>query len=254
MEDAKNPQKLEEEYARVLTNYALNRNLAYRYVQSGAGARGMLQIMPKVFQGLSDLYPDVDIGDDLTECAMDPTKSIITNTLKLDDDLRALQMSTDAFSDDDYMAFRNGKENLYFPLALGITYNYGYQALKRMQSLQALTTIALPEETRIYLEKLKYVWEKLTRQKLGGGNILGHDRKPREYKKNPEKIFNQSEAGMRTVLKGSRKRLVFEKHRATQVAKRALDYQDTRDQLKAGRLVRVTSSSNYMVDRTIGNE
>ena len=34
LEQAKNPEKLAEEYARVLTNYALNRNLAYLYGRS----------------------------------------------------------------------------------------------------------------------------------------------------------------------------------------------------------------------------
>ena len=37
LEDAMNREKLEEEYKRVLTNYALNRNLAYRYGKSHAG-------------------------------------------------------------------------------------------------------------------------------------------------------------------------------------------------------------------------
>ena len=34
--DARDPEKMHEEYSRVLSNYALNRNLAYRYGKSQA--------------------------------------------------------------------------------------------------------------------------------------------------------------------------------------------------------------------------
>lgn len=81
--------------------------------------------------------------------------------------MRALQGKARAFKDEDYMEFRNGKENLYFPLALGITYNYGYRKLDGMTSLAALSGLKLPNETQIYLEKIKYVWHRLTKQRFG---------------------------------------------------------------------------------------
>lgn len=61
LSDASDTKKLEEEYARVLTNYGLNRNLAYRYGKSSAGARGMMQITPDTYTRISKLYEDTNI-------------------------------------------------------------------------------------------------------------------------------------------------------------------------------------------------
>jgi hypothetical protein len=88
--DANDAAKLESEYARVLTNYALNRNLAYLYGKSSANARGMMQITERTFKLFDAKYSDIYFGEDHADCVTDQSKSILLAAVLMDENLDTL--------------------------------------------------------------------------------------------------------------------------------------------------------------------
>ena len=65
----------------------------------------MMQITPRLYQAVSELYEDVDIGDDHIECATDNEKSILAIAIKIDDDLARIRENT-KMTEASYLAWK----------------------------------------------------------------------------------------------------------------------------------------------------
>jgi hypothetical protein len=292
--DANNPGKLESEYARVLTNYALNRNLAYLYGKSAANARGMMQITERTFKLMDEKYPDIYFGEDHADCVTDQSKSLILAAVLIDENLDTLFKGGSGLKRADYLDFKNRGVRDYFPSALAVMYNSGNKhvssgGLKSTASINALT---LPLETQIYLKKVRFVWDKILRATLGESykkavdailppaniaetpikkNPALADRLPRLNKgesrldrldaraRNTSINDSNIDALARATGRGKKWRLNYEKRLARMAqkagkAERFKDFESMRTAVKAGRLISTANIKNLKIDDDIGRE
>lgn len=160
--DAKNKDKLNEEYIRVLTNYGLNKTSAYRYGKSSAGWRGMMQIIPNTYRIVSSKY-NATVWSNFTECVTSSDLSILLSTLIMDDNLKSITRNTE-MTNDEYIHWKNSNsKNNHLPLALWMLYNHGTSKIWKINQLHDILKIEkmLPIETQIYLQKIRYVWDKI---------------------------------------------------------------------------------------------
>ncbi len=255
MKGASDPSFLEAEYKRVLTNYWLNRNLAYRYGKSTGWARGMMQITPSVFKAFDEKYEDVDFGEDHTDCVSDPEKSILLATLKLDEDIWTLiHTKWTGFTLEDYKDWRK-KPTLNMVLALAIWYNAWLG--KYIQHMLPVSKIEenikkFPPETQVYLAKIRFVFEKLfwrandAARPTQQPTIQPRESRRMQPKRIPEWIYS--------TLKWWRTRLHFEKDRARTVATRARNYLDIWSQIQSRKLQRVSATDHLEIDHQIWKE
>ncbi len=252
--DASDEQKLAEEYARVLTNYGLNRNLAYRYGKSSAGARGILQITPDTFDRISWLYEDTDTWDTHQEATLDPEKSIMIGAIKIDDDLSTLQRNTN-LTKEKYQSWKESNSaDVEIPLALGVLYNEGTASLKKMKDLSRLSWLKLPEETTIYLKKIRYVWRRLHERQSPVIPERPQTRKTEVAKWGPKTVKKYSENELRSTLRWKRSRLNFEKSKAKSTAPRALNFSTTQELINTWWLEKITKTPNYSTSPNIWKE
>jgi hypothetical protein len=154
IEQANYKDKLEEQFARVLTNYALNKNLAYRYGKSKAGARWIMQITPSTFRLFSDKYEDVDLWENHTECTTSTSKSIKLAALLLDENIGTIiRTKWSGITKEGYRQWRDTKStDIKLPLMLWVLYNAGTAYLKGIWETWKKWN-KIPLETQIYLKK-----------------------------------------------------------------------------------------------------
>ena len=243
--------KLQEEYERVLTNYALNRNLAYRYGQSKwAWARGMMQITPATHDIFTKKYEDINFWGSFIDCVSDPDKSILVSAIKIDEDIDTLFRNGSQMTREAYEKWRKSKSSdIYLPLALGVMYNAGTQYVQSMRTIQAIEALPLRPETRIYLAKIRYVWGRLHSVPSPWSTASS----PRTLRTTRKIEKTVSEETIRSTLVGGSKRLQFEKKRAQKTGKRAISFDDTIGQIQANNLTEVRASKTLDIDSHIGD-
>jgi Family of unknown function (DUF5715) len=292
--DANDVDKLESEYARVLTNYALNRNLAYLYGKSSANARGMMQITERTFKLFDAKYPDIYFGEDHADCVTDQSKSILLAAVLMDENLDTLFKWGSGLKREDYLDFKNRGVRDYFPSALAVMYNSGNKHVSSggLKSTSSINALALLPETQIYLKKVRFVWDKILRTILGSDyskavnaiippstikeipikkNPTIADRLPRLNKwegrldsldaRARATSINESsiDARARATGKGKRWRLHYEKQLARNMVKAGLaerfpDFDSMRTAANKRRLISVVGTKNLKIDADIGRE
>jgi hypothetical protein len=128
-----------------------NRQDAYRYSASKAGARGLFQFIPKTYKRMVQLYPQAGLNSDFVRGMEDHLNAAKASLLLFDADLRVMN---------------NGKKEQLMddPQALGrflaSSYNCGSGKTSRAMIRYGENWQAnVPSETQIYLKKFDAVWE-----------------------------------------------------------------------------------------------
>ena len=128
-----------------------NRDHAYRYSASRAGARGLFQFIPNTYKRMVQLYPQAGLNKDFIQGMEDHENAAKASFLLFDADLRTLN---------------NGKSG-QIPGGLDTTgrflassYNCGSGKTRTaLDRYGASWPSGVPLETRIYLKKFDAVWE-----------------------------------------------------------------------------------------------
>jgi len=135
-----------------------NKQSAYRYSASKAGARGLFQFIPDTYKRIEQLYPRAGLKKDFIQGMDDHENAAKASFLLFDADMRALN---------------NGRKEQLMnnPQALGrflaSAYNCGSGKTKgAMDRYGGNWCSRVPAETQIYLKKYDAVWEWLHRQPL----------------------------------------------------------------------------------------
>ncbi|MCX5806966.1 MAG: transglycosylase SLT domain-containing protein [Proteobacteria bacterium] len=133
-----------------------NKESAYRYSASKAGARGLFQFIPDTYKRIARLYPRARLENDFIHGMEDHENAAKASFLLFDADMRALN---------------NGRKDYLMndPHALGkflaSAYNCGAGRTKgAMDRHSGNWCSGVPAETQIYLKKYDVVWEWLHRQ------------------------------------------------------------------------------------------
>lgn len=133
-----------------------NREAAYRYSLSKAGARGLFQFIPDTYKRIVRLYPHAGLRKDFAQGMEDHENAGKASFLLFDADLRVL--------------VNGSKETLLNdPRSLGkflaSAYNCGSGKTKGAVDRHGRNwCAAVPQETQIYLKKYDAVWEWLQRR------------------------------------------------------------------------------------------
>ena len=133
-----------------------NKENAYRYSASKAGARGLFQFIPDTYRRITRLYPRAELKRDFIPGMEDHENAAKASFLLFDADMRIL-------SDGEK------EQILSEPQALGrflaSAYNCGSGKTKGMMDRHGENWCSrVPGETQIYLKKYDAVWEWLHRQ------------------------------------------------------------------------------------------
>jgi len=133
-----------------------NKQNAYRYSASKAGARGLFQFIPDTYKRIAKLYPRAGLKNDFIQGMEDHENAAKASFLLFDADMRALN---------------NGRKEQLMndPHALGrflaSAYNCGSGKTKgAMDRYGGNWSSRVPAETQIYLKKYDAVWDWLYRQ------------------------------------------------------------------------------------------
>lgn len=133
-----------------------NRQDAYRYSASKAGARGLFQFIPSTYKRISRLYPQAGLKKDFIQGMEDHENAAKASFLLFDADMRVLN---------------NGvKERMMNdPQVLGrflaSAYNCGSGKTRgAMERHGEKWCLRVPAETQIYIKKYDAVWEWLQRE------------------------------------------------------------------------------------------
>ena len=128
-----------------------NKQDAYRYSASKAGARGLFQFIPKTYKRMVQLYPRAGLNKDFIKGMEDHVNAAKSSLLLFDADLRVMT---------------NGKKEQLMddPQALGrflaSAYNCGSGKTRSAMDRHGEYWYAnVPAETQIYLKKFDAVWE-----------------------------------------------------------------------------------------------
>lgn len=142
------PEKLIHETLVIL---GTNRQDAYRYSASKAGARGLFQFISKTYKRMVQLYPQAGLNKDFIKGMEDHVNAAKASLLLFDADLRVVT---------------NGKKDQLMedPQALGrflaAAYNCGSgKTRSAMDRYGESWFLNLPAETQIYLKKFDAVWD-----------------------------------------------------------------------------------------------
>ena len=132
-----------------------NRENAYRYSASKAGARGLFQFIPDTYRRIAWLYPRAELKRDFVPGMEDHENAAKASFLLFDADMRALS---------------NGEKEqvLNEPQALGrflaSAYNCGSGKTKGAMDRHGENWCSrVPDETQVYIKKYDAVWEWLHR-------------------------------------------------------------------------------------------
>lgn len=147
------PEKLINETLVIL---GTNKQNAYRYSASKAGARGLFQFIPDTYKRILRLYPQAGLHTDFILGMEDHENAAKASFLLFDADMRALN---------------NGRKEQFMkdPRMLGkflaSAYNCGAGKTKIAMDRYGMNwTSRVPVETQVYLKKYDAVWDWLNRK------------------------------------------------------------------------------------------
>src|SRR5262249_50288532 len=80
---------------RVLTVVGANRERAYAYSISPAGARGLVQMIPSTYARLADKYPSAGLKSNFLAGMQDPVNAVIAQVLLCDSDWQTIRSRTE---------------------------------------------------------------------------------------------------------------------------------------------------------------
>src|SRR6266480_1254572 len=174
-------------YPEILSLYALNQGDTFRYSVSSAGAGGMIQMIPRTYEGIRQQHPAIDLATDFVSGMRNHANALEAMLLYINDTWSYLQKQ-----DEVQNALRNGIANKPELLAAG--YNSNPMRLPLyLKNGGAGWRALIPAETQMYLSIYSSV----------DTNI--------QFKSQPSGIENaQSSVQMAaTVVKGSSAAAVF---------------------------------------------
>lgn len=142
------PEKLIHETLVIL---GTNRQDAYCYSASKAGARGLFQFIPKTYKRMEQLYPQAGLNKDFIKGMEDHVNGAKASLLLFDADLRVVTNGKkDQLMDDSQALGR----------FLASAYNCGSGKTRNaMDRYGESWFLNLPAETQIYLKKFDAVWD-----------------------------------------------------------------------------------------------
>lgn len=128
-----------------------NKQKAYRFSASKAGARGLFQFIPKTYKRIVDLYPQAGLDKDFTTGMEDHENGAKATLLLFDADMRIMNYGrTSHITDDPWEIGR----------LLASAYNCGSGKTKgAFEKHGDKWNSKVPTETQIYLKKFDAVWE-----------------------------------------------------------------------------------------------
>jgi hypothetical protein len=150
--------KAKDLVSKALVIIGTNRDLAYRYSVSSAGARGLFQFIPGTYAGLKKYYPDARLLENFIDGMNNHFNAAKASLLLFDSDLSSLEKEHRAFLKKSPIAM--GK-------FLAAAYNGGAKRVAEAIAADGEkweTSPILREETRTYLQKFTEVWRLLHEQ------------------------------------------------------------------------------------------
>lgn len=132
-------------FPEILALYALNQNDTYRYSISSAGAGGMIQMIPRTYEGIRQNHPTIDLNPDFVAGMRDHANALEAMLLYMQDTWNGLEQSPEVHD-----ALRAGIATKTELLAAGYNSNpMRLPAYLKRGSTEWRTLI--PAETQMYL-------------------------------------------------------------------------------------------------------
>src|SRR5256712_5916486 len=132
-------------YPDILSLYALNQGDTFRYSVSSAGAGGMIQMIPRTYEGIRQQHPAVDLATDFVSGMRNHANALEAMLLYINDTWSYLQKQ-----DEVQNALRNGIASKPELLAAGYNSNPMRLPLYLKDGGAAWRTL-IPAETQMYL-------------------------------------------------------------------------------------------------------
>lgn len=133
-------------FPEILSLYALNQGDTYRYSVSSAGAGGMIQMIPRTYEGIRQQHPDVSLQTDFVQGMRNHGNALEAMLLYMNDTWNKLAESTEVQD-----ALRNGIATKSELMAAG----YNSNPLRLPTYLKnggAAWRTLIPAETQMYLK------------------------------------------------------------------------------------------------------
>jgi len=132
-------------YPEILSLYALNQGDTFRYSVSSAGAGGMIQMIPRTYEGIRQQHPAIDLATDFVSGMRNHANALEAMLLYINDTWNYLQKQ-----DEVQNALRNGVANKSELLAAGYNSNPMRLPLYLKNGGAGWRTL-IPAETQMYL-------------------------------------------------------------------------------------------------------
>jgi hypothetical protein len=132
-------------FKEIQATYALNSGDAYRYSISTAGAGGMIQMIPKTYEGIRRQHPEAELNSDFVEGMRDHSNALRAMLLYINDTWSTLRKS-----DEVNTALTTGRATEAELLAAGYNSN-PLRLPKYLKSGGNNWRTLIPEETKMYL-------------------------------------------------------------------------------------------------------
>ena len=132
-------------YPEILSLYALNQGDTFRYSVSSAGAGGMIQMIPRTYEGIRQQHPAMDLATDFVSGMRNHANALEAMLLYINDTWNYLQKQ-----DEVQNALRNGVANKSELLAAGYNSNPMRLPLYLKNGGAGWRTL-IPAETQMYL-------------------------------------------------------------------------------------------------------
>ena len=132
-------------YPEILSLYALNQGDTFRYSVSSAGAGGMIQMIPRTYEGIRQQHPAIDLATDFVSGMRNHANALEAMLLYINDTWSYLQKQ-----DEVQNALRNGIASKPELLAAGYNSNPMRLPLYLKDGGAAWRTL-IPAETQMYL-------------------------------------------------------------------------------------------------------
>ena len=144
-------EKHSELFPEILSLYALNQGNTYRYSVSTAGAGGMIQMIPRTYEGIREQHPVVPLQADFVSGMRDHANALQAMLLYMNDTWNKLEESSDVKD-----ALRSGIATKPELLAAGYNSNPG-RLPSYLRNGGANWRTLIPSETQMYLAIYKAV-------------------------------------------------------------------------------------------------
>jgi len=144
-------EKHSELFPEILSLYALNQGNTYRYSVSTAGAGGMIQMIPRTYEGIREQHPVVPLQADFVSGMRDHANALQAMLLYMNDTWKKLEESSDVKD-----ALHSGIATKPELLAAGYNSNPG-RLPSYLRNGGANWRTLIPSETQMYLAIYKAV-------------------------------------------------------------------------------------------------